>query len=113
MNYHLGIGGGAEVMSAADQAFPQLAVIVDLAIKNDPDRLVLVGDGLMAAFDVDDRESTTSKGYRTINVKAFIVRSTMSDRVAHALEKVFRDRANGSEEEFPRNATHDLPAPSA
>ena len=44
-------------MTAALQLGPQLAVIVDLAVLDDDDAAVLVGERLVAAVEVDDREA--------------------------------------------------------
>jgi len=43
-------------MTAGLEPRPELGVVVDLPVKDDPYAAVLVGHGLGAARDVDDRE---------------------------------------------------------
>ena len=52
----LGVAVGRKTWPRALEVAPQLAVVVDLAVEDDPDGAVLVGDRLMAAFEVDDAE---------------------------------------------------------
>jgi len=48
------VGSGSEYVALFQQLAPKFQKVVNLAIKDDPDRLVLVADGLMAAFQVND-----------------------------------------------------------
>ena len=50
----LGVGRRREAVAARHELAPQLAVVVDLAVEDDPDRAVLVGDRLLAGLEVDD-----------------------------------------------------------
>src|ERR1700694_1602418 len=49
-------------MAGRHQHLAQLEMVVDLAVLHDPDRRVLVVDGLVAALDVDDREAAQAEG---------------------------------------------------
>jgi len=44
----------AEAVAALFEIGTELAVVVDLAVEGDPDGFVFVGDGLVAAGEVDD-----------------------------------------------------------
>ena len=59
-----GVGVGAEEVAARDELAAQLDVVVDLAVEDDPDGLVLVGHRLAAAGEVDDAESGDGRGRR-------------------------------------------------
>src|SRR5687767_11963816 len=52
-----GVRVRAEAVSLRFEAWSQRGVVVDLAVEDDPQRAVLVGHGLLAAFEVDDRQS--------------------------------------------------------
>jgi hypothetical protein len=52
----LGVGLRGEGVAQLLELGAQLAVVVDLAVEDEPDRLVLVGDRLVAAGPVDDGE---------------------------------------------------------
>ena len=54
---HLGVGvRGAEAVAGRLELRAQLGVVVDLAVLDDDDAAVLVGDRLVAALEVDDRQ---------------------------------------------------------
>ena len=46
----------AERVPGLEELRAQLAVVVDLAVADDPESFVFVRDGLMAAGEVDDRQ---------------------------------------------------------
>ena len=54
VNEYLRIASGPETMAALTQLLSEFNVIIDFAIKNDTDRIVLVPYWLPAAFEVDD-----------------------------------------------------------
>jgi hypothetical protein len=80
-----GIAPRPEYVAKALQFLSQLKKVVDLAIKYDPGRLFLVCHGLMAACKIDDRQPTKAKTYRTIEMIALIVGTTMMHRTRHGL----------------------------
>ena len=53
---HFGVGPGPEAMALGLQLGDQRLEVVDLAVERDPDRAVLVREGLLARRQVDDRE---------------------------------------------------------
>ena len=58
MDEHLRIGACTEAVPLRREMIGQLAVVVDLAVVDDVDRVVLVGLRLRAAGDVDDGKPT-------------------------------------------------------
>ncbi len=50
------VGARPELVTALDQVRVEVREVMRLAVEDDPERRVFVGDGLVAAFDVDDGE---------------------------------------------------------
>ena len=71
----------------------KLPIIVDLAVKRDPDGLVFVGQGLSTSLQVDDAETPMTQTNRAVTMQAGPVRSPVGQRVAHAGNPVGLDRA--------------------
>ena len=78
-----GVGLGAERWPRASQVAAQLAVVVDLAVEDDPDRAVLVGHRLLAAGAVDDGQAPVAERHpRRVKVAA-AVGAAMVEPVGH------------------------------
>ena len=80
-----------EGMAAADELVAHLGEVVGFAVVGDPDRAVLVGQGLVAAFDVDDAQAAVAQADARLDVDAFVVRAAVDDRPAHPGEEVAGD----------------------
>jgi hypothetical protein len=79
----LGVAGGVEVMPARLQLVPQLGVVVDLSVENDPDALVFVVDWLVAGREVDDRQPAHAQRDAVLHEHTLIIRTAMPDCRAH------------------------------
>ena len=79
----LGVAASAEAMPGALEPRSELAKVVDLAVADDPDALVLVGDRLMAAGEVDDRQAAHAEQHLAVQVVAVIVGAAMGRDRAH------------------------------
>lgn len=84
-----GIAGGAERVAEGGQFRLQFPVIVDFAIEDDGDGLVLVEDGLPATGEVDDAEAAHAHGEFRAFVAAVAVRSPVNLYAGHAVEQTF------------------------
>src|SRR5437868_1014906 len=73
-------------MAAFFQVRAELLVIVDLAVKDDPFRFVLIADRLLAARKIDDRQAPHRHADILVGVKTFLVRAAMDDGAIHCLE---------------------------
>src|SRR5688500_1891863 len=62
---------------------PHGRVVVDLAVVGDPDGVVLVGQRLMAAGEIDDAEAAVAERRVAVDVQAGAVGSAVRDDVAH------------------------------
>jgi hypothetical protein len=84
----------------------QLAVVVDLAVENDPDGAVLIEDRLVTSGQVDDREPAHPQTDTVAEVVAVVVRAAMHHLVAHRLEQVARRRDAAPEGGDAGDPTH-------
>ena len=86
-------------MSTGFQVTPEFDVVVNLAVENDVDGFILVGDWLVSALDVDDAEPAAGEPRAELRQReiAGVVRPAVNDGVSHLLEDiriaVFRDTA--------------------
>ena len=106
MNDGFGIRLGAQPVAATEKVLAQVAVVIDLAVKSDPDGAVLIRDRLVAAGKVNNAQATVSETHRPIHVEAFIVGTTVSQGPGSRLERRARYRSAGAEIVNSANATH-------
>ena len=83
VNDRLGVRGGPEAMAARLELLPELAVVVDLAVEDDPDAAVLVLHRLMAAGAVDDGQPAVTERRVRIGKHAAAVRAAVPEAVGH------------------------------
>ena len=82
----LRVGTCAELVPALDQIGIQIRKVMRLAIKNDPQRLIFVRDGLVATFDVDDGESSYSQTNPRLDVEPVTIRSAVDNGPGHRFD---------------------------
>ena len=68
---------------ALEQTLAQLQVIVNFAVKDHPEAVVFVGDGLAAGDQIDDGQAPDGQGNLPVLIIARIVRPPVSNAVAH------------------------------
>src|SRR4051794_7152051 len=74
-------------MAAALEPPPQLPEVVDLAVARGVDGLVLVGQGLVAPLEVDDRQPPEAQGNATgLDELTRVVGTPVRERARHPLE---------------------------
>src|SRR5437764_4476409 len=61
--------------------------IIDLPVKNDANRAVLIEHGLFAARQIHDRQTTVSQTNSLTIVKTFAIGTTMRDDTRHPLQQ--------------------------
>src|SRR5437762_4132367 len=88
MNDRLGVAGGLEDVAAPLQVAPQLLVVVDLAVEDDPDGAVFVRDRLEAVAEIDDAETAHADRDAVPDVDTFIVRTAVGHDAAHCTDLV-------------------------
>src|SRR2546427_466569 len=86
MREHFRITASAEAMTSFLQLGLKLAVVVDLAVEDGPDRAVLVGHRLVTGGrEVDDAEPRVQEGCLRPSLRGASVRAAMTKRLEHAL----------------------------
>jgi hypothetical protein len=90
----LRVAVGDEVMSAPRQLDASLDVIEQLAVENDKNAPVFIGDGLLAIGKADDAESSGGQGKTGAMKEALFVRTAMHESVGHALDDALGHRAS-------------------
>src|SRR6476469_6143841 len=83
MNKGLSVTISAKLVAARDKVLPEFLVVVDLAVKDHPDRPIFIRDRLMASAEIDDAEASHTYATRAVGVDAFIVRAAVPDEVGH------------------------------
>src|SRR5690606_28219862 len=102
----LGVGTGAEVVTARFEITAQFGMVVDLAVEGDPDGVVLVGNRLVAALKVDDAQSAKTKAAGATDEAAVVVGTAMGDGLLHRAHPRRIGQPFRVEEEFAADATH-------
>ena len=97
-------------MAPRFQPGPQLNVVEDLAVKDDPERSVLVADGLLAPAKIEDAEPGAPEADWPIEVSAELIRTTMPDHAQHLADVVLRNRVTVFEIKDSCDAAHGLRA---
>ena len=92
MDQDLAVGAGLEARALGLQLGAQLAVVVDLAIADQPDRVVGIAQRLVAAAQVDDRQAAHRDAAGAVDVHAFVVGAAVAREVAHRRQQCRRDR---------------------
>src|ERR1019366_3811926 len=106
MNNHLGISLCLEDVTLGREFFPQTLIVVDLTVEDDPYRTVFIGQGLVSSSQIDDRKPAEAEPDLSGRVEAFIIRSTMANRVRHALQQRRGNLLLPLEFQFSTNAAH-------
>src|SRR6266851_309010 len=105
MNNDLGVGLCREFVAPSNQFLTKMLKVVDLAVKNDPDRSILIRDRLMTGMQINDAEASHAEAYIGANEKAVVVRTAMDNRRAHAADVLRRD-GTAVKTENSYNAAH-------
>jgi hypothetical protein len=84
----------------------QLLEVVDLAVEDDDDGVVLVEQRLLAGGHVDDAQPAVAKPYAGLQVQAAFVRPAVGLRLVHAMQHMVRHGARLAAVEYTGDATH-------
>jgi hypothetical protein len=88
MQDDLGVKSGREAMALAQQLVAQFAIVVDLAVADDRPGVILVGDRLMAAIEIDDRQAALPEDRALADIAALVVGAAMPGGVQGATDRV-------------------------
>jgi hypothetical protein len=84
VRHQLGVAVRGEAMPASFERAPRFRIIEQLAVEDDDDGAVLVGDGLVAVGEADDAETTVGQGHAVALEIALVIGSAMHDGIGHA-----------------------------
>ena len=106
MDDGFGVGAGLEMVAEGGQFRNQIDEIVDFAVEHHPDRIVLIGQGLLAGGDVDDGQPSMPQPQPRLDVQASFVRAAMPLHVVDAGEHIAVDGALFTQVEDAGYAAH-------
>jgi len=78
------IRSGTENVAISFQLLLQLRIIIDLAVKDNPDRLFPIGHRLVPALEINNGEPSKAEAKRPGQVVPLIIRPPVDHRVRHA-----------------------------
>src|SRR5262249_21836955 len=109
---HLGVAVAAELVAEHLELAPERDVVEDLAVVDELDGAVLVGDRLGAGRrQVDDLEPPPDQPDRTVPVDGALVGPAVLDHLPHGLEEVAGRRPVGAKLEDAGDPAHGLEVP--
>ena len=83
-----GVAAGAEAVAERFELGAQLDVVEDLAVEDDPERLVLVGERLLPAGQIDDRQPGMRQAGPVVAIGAELVRAAVPERARHVGQRL-------------------------
>ena len=92
MRDRLAIALRAEAMTALHKIVAEFAVVVDFSIKDEGDRLIFVGERLIATGDIDDAQAAHGQADIAVDEVSGAVGTAMPQPVIHGSQKWLRDR---------------------
>jgi hypothetical protein len=102
MDDGLGIARGVEDVAGGFELGPQLLVVVDLTVEDEPHGSVFVVDRLLAGRQIDDAQPAHPETDAGFHVDPFVVGTAMPDDVAHAVhQRHIRVAPRGGSEVVP------------
>ena len=105
MNDSFSVAVGIELVAELFELLAQFAIVVDLAVENNPGRAVLIMNRLLSVREVDDREPSHGQAHAIAEIETVVVRTTMPNRLVHAREQLAINRS-AVFVNYPCNATH-------
>ena len=109
VHQHFAVAACDKVMAGGDKFATQGAEIVNLTVEDHRNRAVGRDQGLLTAFDIDDRQPPEAEGHRAIEITAVGVRPAMNERGDHRREGVARPRVVA---EITGDAAHGSSSPA-
>ena len=102
----LGVAVGGEGVAAALEVPAQLAVVVDLTVLDHVDAAVLVGDRLVPAREVDDREAANGQADRPVDHHPVAVGAPMHEALVHRRQRLGVGPGDAVKRDQSTDSTH-------
>ncbi len=84
----------------------QLHMVVDLAVENDPECAILVGDGLLAGRQIYNAQPGAANPDLRVHVQTKLIRPTMPDNRQHPAELSYIRRTPAAPIQTANNPAH-------
>src|SRR5690349_5960174 len=98
---------GLEAMTARDEIAPECAMVVDLAVEDDPASAIFVRQRLRSTRAIDDGQPSMSQRHVSVGEKAVPVGPAMRERVSHRRQGPADTRVQHTVDCYcPTNAAH-------
>src|SRR5207249_5851769 len=108
-----GIAARLVLMAPGLEVAPNLRVVVDLAVEDNPNALILVRQRLMAGTQVDDAETPMAERSTIVRENPGLIGASMRENVAHRRRASGRVRRQPFEGNNSGNPTHPLTSQEA
>jgi len=95
-------------MASALEFGTELGKVVNFAVENNPDGSVFVKHRLVASSQIDDGKAAHAEARAVFYENAFVIRTAMYDRVAHAVNRGCFNSLASSRAYDARDSTHAL-----
>src|SRR6185503_5836429 len=86
-----GIAVGVKGVAKLLEFFAKLAIVIDFPVVDDPGSLVLIMDRLLPSLYINYGEPPHAKTNWSIHVEAVIIRTSMTDGIAHSFQQALVD----------------------
>ncbi len=110
---HFGVRLRAEAVAEPLELQPEVREVVDLAVEDDPDRPVLVGERLIARSKIDDAQPPVSEADPVADVEAVGIGAAVCDDRGHRGQPIAIDRPGRVEAELACDTAHVRMPPAA
>src|SRR5215471_7229265 len=112
MNNRLRVARCRIAMPTPLEVRPELCMVIDLAVKDDPDRPVLVGHGLVSAHQVNDAQTPKAQSHRTQDDFTVVVGAAMTNGICHRPQVFARKTGACIKIDYSADSAHRLCAAS-
>src|SRR6185503_19698991 len=87
MNDSFGVAGCLILMAARFEIRPQISMVIDLAVIDDPHAAVFIRHRLMPARQIHNRQPPVPQPHRSVDVHTGVIGSAMRQAVSHANQR--------------------------
>ena len=106
MNDHLGVTVRGECIPALFEQAAQLYLIEDFAVERHPDTVILIGQRLAPAGNIDNTKSRMPETAVVIKVASFAIWPTMANALHHGVHLARRRRLAAGKAHYSCDSAH-------
>ncbi|SRR5260370_19767935 len=107
MNNGFSVAFGAVAVATGLQVFAQFLVVVNLAVENDPERLIFIGDRLVTGLNVDNAEAAHGQSDVLLDKETVVIGPAVDDLLVHRRQGVAADLLSSIRLDNATDSTHD------